>query len=137
MQEKVTPLHEPHEDRSFVGLFRDLTRETATLVQQEVALAKAEVNEKISQVAAGTASLASGGAVAYAGLLFLLLSAVLALNKIWDPWLSALVVGGVVLLIGLIMLGAGRSKLTAGNLAPQRTTHSLKRDKDMVKEKLS
>jgi uncharacterized membrane protein YqjE len=137
MQEKVTPLHAEPQDRSFVGLFRDLTRETTTLVQQEVALAKAEVNEKISQVTSGAASLASGGAVAFAGLLFLLLSAVLALNKVWAPWLSALVVGGVVLIIGLIMLGAGRSKLEAGNLALQRTAHSLKRDKDMVKEKLS
>jgi len=39
--------------RSLVGLFSDLLRESSTLVQEEAALAKAEISEKVSQLVIG------------------------------------------------------------------------------------
>ncbi|BBI59823.1 hypothetical protein HSBAA_11290 [Vreelandella sulfidaeris] len=50
------------------------------------------------------------------------------------PWLSALIVGGVVTVIGIVMLKAGQKKLQARNLMPNRTMHSLQSDKATAKE---
>ncbi|MDQ3196963.1 MAG: phage holin family protein, partial [Pseudomonadota bacterium] len=49
-------------------------------------------------------------------------------------WLSPLIVGGIVAVIGLIMLMKGKSNLEAHNLLPQRTLNSLQRDKDLATE---
>jgi hypothetical protein len=129
------------EDRSFGSLFAELTQETTTLVQQEVALAKAEMSEKISQVGSGLATLIIGGFILFAGLLKLLDAAIYGIAELLpsdlSPWLAALIVGVIVAIIGAVMLQKGRSNLQAGNLAPQRTAESLRRDKEFVKEQIN
>lgn len=126
--------------RSLAGLFSDLWRETTTLVHDEAELAKADVSEKVSLAVSGARSMAVGGAIVFAGFIVLLLAAVnalaLALPVEIAPWLSPLIVGGVVLLIGLAALASGRRRLQAENLKPQRTLDSLRRDRDVAKEHL-
>ena len=128
------------EDRSFGSLFAELTQETTTLVQQEIALAKAEMSEKISQVGSGLATLIIGGFVLFAGLLKLLDAVIFGIAKLLPPdltpWLAALIVGVIVAIIGAVMLQKGRSNLKSTNLAPQRTAESLRRDKEFAKEQV-
>ena len=128
------------EDRSFGSLFTELTQETTTLVQQEVALAKAEMSEKISQVGSGLATLIIGGFILFAGLLKLLDAVIFGIAELLPPdltpWLAALIVGGIVAIIGAVMLQKGRSNLKSGNLVPQRTAESLRRDKEFAKEQI-
>jgi uncharacterized membrane protein YqjE len=119
--------------RSVPQLLADLSHELGELIRGEGRLARAEVSEKVSQVQSGAVSLAVGGVVAFAGFLYLLLSAVMGLSNWVDPWLAALIVGGVVLLIGAIMLARGRSSMRADNLMPERTMRSAQRDADMVR----
>lgn len=126
----------PKEERSLMELFTDLTQSTADLVRQEVALAKAEASEKVSQVGNAVASLAVGGLLAFAGLLILLQALVVGLAEFMPGWLASLIVGGVVALIGLGLLLAGRSALRAQSLAPRRIAESLRRDRDMVREQM-
>lgn len=127
-------------DRSFGSLFTELTQETTTLVQQEVALAKAEMSEKISQVGSGLATLIIGGFVLFAGLLKLLDAAIFGIAELLPPdltpWLAALIVGVIVAIIGAVMLQKGRNNLKSGNLAPRRTAESLRRDKEFAKEQV-
>ncbi len=54
-------------ERSVGELFAELSRDMATLVRQEVHLAKTEVSQKASQMGKDIGFLAVGGAVAYAG----------------------------------------------------------------------
>ena len=131
----------PHgyaEGRSLMGLFSDLWRETQTLVHQEAELAKAEISEKVSQVTAGAAEIASGGAVLFAGFLVLLFAAVGALELMLPTehaiWLAPLIVGLIVMIVGYILLARGRKQLKAESLAPQRTIESLQRDARLAKE---
>jgi hypothetical protein len=135
---RIRSQHSNKDDRSFGSLFSELTQETTTLVQQEVALAKVEVSEKISQVGSGLATLILGGFVLFAGLLKLLDAAVYGIEELLPPdqapWLAALIVGIIVAIIGAVMLQKGRSTLRPGNLAPQRTAESLQRDKEFAKE---
>ena len=126
--------------RSLGSLFSRLIDQMTTLVQQEVALAKVETSEKVSQMGSGLASLVIGGLVLFAGLLKILDAAIYGVGKLLPPdlalWLSALLVGVVVAIIGLIMVQKGRRNLKPGNLAPQRTIESLQRDKAFAKEQV-
>jgi hypothetical protein len=131
-------LGQPRDERTLSQLFSDLTSESTALVRKEVELAKAEVSEKVNQVTTAGVALAAGGAILFAGLIILLLAAVFGLALLLEPTsppaLSALIVAIVTMIIGGIALMIGRNRLKAGNLAPTRTTDSLRRDRDLVKE---
>jgi xanthine/uracil permease len=126
------------DERSLGDLFSDLSRETTTLVRQEVQLAKAELTQSATEAARGIGMLLAGGAVAYAGLLFLLLAIVFGLIEAgWDAWLSALVVGLVVVAIGAVLVLRARESLKPANLAPQKTVETLKEDAAWAKEQIT
>jgi xanthine/uracil permease len=132
--------YETRDDRSIGMLVSELSQETTTLLQQEIALAKTEMSEKVSQVSTALVRLALGGLVLFAGLLVLLDALVYGLSEIMPPdltpWLPALLVGIVVAIIGAILLQKGRSNLQTSSLMPQRTATSLQRDTTMVKEQV-
>jgi len=67
----------------------------------------------------------------------LLLAAVYGLSTVMASWLAALIVGGVVTVVGLIMVSAGKKKFEASSFKPERTMHSLNKDKDAVREHTS
>jgi len=117
---------------SIMSLLKRLTDELSVLFRQEMALASAEFSRSMRVFLLGVTSLAAGGAVLFAGLLVLLAAAVLGLSEWLEPWQAALVVGVVVVIVGAIMVMAGRKKLKPEELKPDRTVESLKRDKDVL-----
>jgi len=143
MNEHPNP-HVPHEptthsatDSSVGSLLRQLTHEVPSLMTKELALAKAELSESIRSTKAGAASVATGGVVLMGGFIVLLLAAVYGLSTVMASWLAALIVGGVVTVVGLIMVSAGKKKFEASSFKPERTMHSLNKDKDAVREHTS
>jgi cytochrome c biogenesis protein CcdA len=132
VDERVT--NEP----SLGQLFVDLSNDLSHLVRQELALAKAEVTENIDRGRQGVILMAAGGIIAFAGVLVLLAAAVIVVGHLIDSyWLSALIVGAIVTIIGLVVLFSGKGKLDRMNLVPKKTINSLERDAQMAKEKLS
>ncbi|MBA3731017.1 MAG: phage holin family protein [Gammaproteobacteria bacterium] len=125
-------------DRSIGGLIRDLTYELTSLVSKEAELAKAEASEKVSQVGAGIAALAVAVVLLVVGLEELTDAATVGVGYLLPqamvPWLAPLIVGGVIAILGLILLMKGRSNLQPLNLAPNRTTESLRKDKAVAQE---
>src|SRR5690606_3135094 len=113
-------------------LLSRLVDDVAILLRKELALATAEVNQSIDQAKAGVGSMASGGAVLYAGVLFLLLAATFGLAEVMPAWAAAAIVGGVVTLIGLIMFSAGKRQMSAANLTPDRAARSMRKDAEMI-----
>ncbi|MBP2302897.1 phage holin family protein [Azospirillum picis] len=128
---------DPRQDRPLAGLFADLARETANLARSEIALAKAELTDKATEAAGGVAFIAIGGLVAFAGFLVLLAAAVLGLSNVISPWLSALIVGVVVLAVGGILAYVGKNRLKPDNLRPRRTMHTLDEDKRWARSQLA
>lgn len=120
-------------DTSVGGLLRQLTHEVPSLITKELALAKAEISESLRATKAGAASVATGGAVLLGGFIMLLMSAVYGLSNVVAPWLAALIVGAVVVVIGLVMVSAGKKKFEASSFKPERTIHSVNKDKEAVK----
>jgi hypothetical protein len=123
-------------ERSVATLLSDLARDFSLLIRQEVALAKAEASEKVGQLGMGVAMMAAGGFVAFAGLIVLMFAGVYALALVMEPWQAALIVGGIVTLLGLILVFVGKSKLSADKLTPQRTIQSIKDDARWAKEQV-
>lgn len=134
---KTTTTTEPgmrtDNDSSVGGLLRQLTNEVPSLITKELALAKAELSESIRATKAGAASVATGGAVLLGGFIVLLMSAVYALSEVVEPWLAALIVGAVVVVIGLIMVSSGKKKFEASSFKPERTIDSVNKDKEAVR----
>lgn len=124
---------------SSVGsLLSTVMQELSSLVRNEAELAKTEMSEKTHQAMAAIAAIAIAGAVLFGGFLALLAAAIFLLNEVLPPdttpWLSAIIVGGVVTLIGFIMLTAGLKKIKAQNMMPTRTINSLQTDKAFAKK---
>ncbi len=124
------PGHE--NESSLVGLLRQLTREVPALFTKELALAKAELADSLDTTKTALGSLALGGAVMLAGLIIVLLSAVYGLSLYMQPWLAALIVGAVVMVIGYVMVQAGEKKMQGSTFKPERTLESLNKDKEMM-----
>jgi hypothetical protein len=115
-----------------LGLIRHFMDELTTLFRQEVALVTSEVTGALGRLTAGLLSIATGGAVLFAGFLVLLAAAVLGLANVVAPWLAALIVGAVVALTGLVMILVGRKAADPSVLKPQRSAESLRKDKAVL-----
>lgn len=133
------------QERSLFDLVRNLRDEGTTLVRQEVALAKAEMGEKVSRVGRNLAYAVVGGAVAHLALIFVLLAAVGAIDfgveqtdaAPHGDWIAPLVVGLVVGGIGVALLLKAKSALTTMSMAPEQTIASLTEDKKWVQKKVA
>lgn len=127
----------PEANRSVPDLLGDLVNQTSSLLRKEVQLARAEMGEKVSQVGASAGSIAIGGALLLAALMILLDAVVAGLVSLGlSVWLSSLIVGVVIAIIGYVLLRAGLNRLKAANLTPQRTATQLSRDAAVAKEQV-
>ncbi len=124
----------PLEERPLGELVAQLSRDASTLVQQEIALAKAELSESAEKLKLGVVSAATGAFVLYAGILTLIAAAVLLLAQAVPSWLAALLVGGTVSVIGSVLVGRGKKSLDRVELLPKKAMHSVEQDVDMMKE---
>lgn len=124
-------------NRSLTSLISELADESSALVRQEVALAKAEAQEKVNQLTNGIKYLVIGGAILIAGLFYILDAVVYGIARLmpdqYQLWLAALIVGVVVGVIGLVLLKKGEKNVQGTNLQPRRTVRSVKLDTQLVK----
>lgn len=134
-----------NESRPLAELLGGLASDISTLFRKEVQLAKTEASEKVSETMGGVASIAIGGVLAL-GALGVLLSAIVSLlaaffvNQNMDPTLAnaiaAFIVTVVVGIAAWLSISKGRKVIGGSNLNMNRTTASLGRDADIVKERL-
>ena len=121
--------------RSTPGLLNDVIAQISALVRGEMDLARAEVQENLRKAAVAV-GLIVGGIVLILAALNVLAAAIAAwLTELGiDAGWSALIVGGVLAVVALILLMKGRNDLSASSLAPTRTTKNVRRDAQAVKE---
>ena len=122
------------DDRSLGELFTELAQETSTLVRQEVNLAKTEMSQKASTAGRHAGVLAAGGALAYAGLLAILAAVIVLLDNVMPLWLSALLVGLVVAVVGYLLVRRALEALKKEDFAPRETMETLKEDQRWAKD---
>ena len=135
-----TPPATRADDRSIGDLFSELTTETTTLVKQEIRLVKAEATQEAKEAGAAVGSAVAGGAVAYTGLITLVIGLGWGLGKLLDEdldmiWLGLLIVGAIVAVIGFVLLKKGLDKIKNLSANPlDTTTQTLKEDKQWIKQ---
>jgi hypothetical protein len=116
-------------DRTLGEMFAELSRETRTLVQQEIHLARTELAEKASKMARSAAFIVGGGVIAYGGLLAIIAAVVLGLIAIGLPAWAAALMGGVLIAGGgYLLIRTGLAALRPQELKPRQTLDSLKED---------
>ena len=122
------------DDRSIGELVAELSRETTTLVRQELQLAKAEMSQKATRVGKNVGFLVVGGVVAYTGLLAIVAAVIIVLGNVIPLWISALAVGAAIALVGLVLVAKGVNTLRQEDPAPRETMETLKEDKEWLRD---
>lgn len=132
----MAPPKDEHQlrERPLGELLKDLSQETATLVHQEMELAKAELSQKGRKAGAGAGLLGAAGAIALAALGALTACFILALAGLVAGWLAALIVAVVYAAVAAALAQTGKEKLRkASPPMPEQTVDSVKEDVQWAK----
>jgi hypothetical protein len=54
----------------------------------------------------------------------------------WRYSPAALIVGGIVSIVGFVMINSGKNKFDPSSLKPERTQRALQQDKEMVERRM-
>lgn len=103
--------HRPAPAPSTAELIRRATDQLSTLVRDEIALARAEMSEKLAHAGKGAGLFGGAGLVALYGVFGVLAAAVLGLARVMPGWAAALVVGGFLLVVAGLMAALGRGQV--------------------------
>lgn len=118
-------------------LFRQLAQDSATLVREEVALAKVEMRQNLKSAARDAAMVAVGGGIALVGALVLIAFLVMLVGDLLDEyWLGALIVGALFVIVGGIMAKKSLNQLQDDSMAPEQTIQTLKEDKQWAQREI-
>ena len=133
------PIHGAHdtyakgEVGSIGGLVADISSDLSTLMRQEVALAKVEVQQSAKNAGKGAGMLAGAGVAGHFVLLFLSLALWMALTDLLDGhgW-AAVIVAVLWGIVAAVLAAIGRKELKKVEGVP-RTTETAKRVPDALK----
>jgi hypothetical protein len=129
---------EPTGQAGLMNLLRSLAEDVSTLVRQEIGLAKLEAARTARRLAADSAWIAVGVAIAAVGALCLVLAMALGLGALLGSyWLGTLLTGLFLVLLGGGFLFKGVRDLRKLELAPKETTESLRQDARWAREEAS
>ena len=131
------------EPANIVSTVKALFSDATLLLKQEAALARAETEEKIAEAGVGVAAIAAGAIIGLVSLIVLTQALVVALADLLENFigddgiaaaLAALIVGIVYAIVAFIAIKSGQEKLSARNLRPDRTIHSVRESAETIRE---
>jgi Putative Actinobacterial Holin-X, holin superfamily III len=123
-------------ERSTSELIKLMSEQVSTLVRDELKLAQLEMTRKGKQAGIGAGMIGGGGVIALYGVGCLIACVIIAISGVLAAWLSALIVGAVLLAVAAAAALVGKSRLQkATPPVPQETVHSVKTDIDEIKER--
>jgi MFS family permease len=115
-------------------LVQRLSAQLSELVRRELDLARTELATKGKRAGAGAGLAGAGGVVALFGVGALIASAIAGLATVVPVWLSALIVGVVLLLVAGVLALVGRSRLReATPPVPEQAVRGVQDDVAAVK----
>jgi F0F1-type ATP synthase membrane subunit c/vacuolar-type H+-ATPase subunit K len=123
--------------QSIQSLFSEALRETSDLAQKEFALFRTEMSNGVRTMFIGIAMVVAAAVVAIAAVILFTESLVKWLATVVNSEaLAALIVGGVMAVIAIGLGLYGRKAMSSLSLAP-RTMESIKRDSEVLSERVS
>jgi hypothetical protein len=133
MSSQFDPAAPSPDARPSVGeLVSDVAADLSTLIRQEVELAKAELRQSAIRAGKGAGMLAGAGVTGHLTVLFVSIAAWWGIGDTTGHGWSALIVGGVWLVVAAVLGLLGRREITTVSGAPQ-TVETVKKIPDAVK----
>ena len=120
-------------DRSIKEIIEVLRPQLQELADKQLELARTELAPVGKRAGLAAGLLVAGGVFMFVFLIFLSLTGVYLLNLLLPLWVSALIVSGILLLVGGILAGAGASILRNLDPKPHRTIRTLQQNVNWVK----
>jgi uncharacterized membrane protein YqjE len=124
-------------DKSLPELMAAMTTDLSTLMRKEVALAKLETKEELSQAAKAGGLLAGGALAAHLALLFVSLAVAWLLDNWMPTEVAFLIVAVLYAIAAAVMASTGRQRLRQVNPVPEQTVETLKEDVQWAKAQKS
>lgn len=120
------------------SLIGDALRETGDLARKEIALFRTEMTNNVRTLFVGLAMIVAAAVFAIVSLLVLVDAFVkYVATLVHSEWLAALIVGGVLLVVAVILGYIGMRMMSVSNLAPTRTTRQVRQDARALSERVS
>jgi membrane protein len=132
----ATPQSSPQPQRSVADVLQDIVANIQQIIHSEFRLARVELKEKADRASKPAAIMGTGAVLGLYGIGFLLLAAVYGLSLVMAPWLAALLVGGVLTIISLILVASSRSQLKQIDPVPEKTIQTVKENVQWAKEQI-
>ncbi|WP_036962669.1 phage holin family protein [Promicromonospora kroppenstedtii] len=131
----IPPAGAPGPDRpaSLGKLVEQVSEQASRLVRAEIALAKAELAEKAKKSGIGVGLLVVALLIFAYAVGVLLLAAVYGLGTVWPLWLSALAIGGFMVLVVAVLALVGAQLLKKATTPPE-SVQRVKDDITSIKE---
>ena len=126
---------------SMASLLGGIVSDIQTLIRQEVKLARTELQKEWDKAKTAAGSMAVGaGILALGGILLCFMVVHLIAwafgypqeGKEWALWVSYLIVGGVLAVLGAVLFYTGRSKASEVNVIPQQTAETMKENVEWI-----
>ena len=123
-------------DRSIKEIIDALRPQLQELANKQVELARTELAPVGRQAGIATGLLVTGAVFMLVFLIFLSLAGVYVLKLFVPIWAAALIVSGILLLIGGILAGSGANMLRKLDPKPHRTIRTLQQNVNWLKGQL-
>ena len=126
-------LHRDLRNASVGDLFKELSNDSSRLIQDEMQLARLELRQSVSTLAGAAGKVGIAAVLAIPGLLALTAALVIGIGLlIGSYWVSALIVGVVILIVAGILAQRAVAAFKRG-LAPRETIRTVREDVDWAK----
>lgn len=126
-------------DRSIQEIVDVLRPQLQELAAKQIELARTELTPVAKRAGLATGLLVAGAVFALVFLILISFTGVYLLNEVvgLSLWLSALIVSGILLLVGGMLAGVGASILRGLDPKPHRTIRTLQQNVNWVKGQIS
>ena len=124
-------------ERSAAELLKQLSDQTATLVRQELELAKVELTAKGKEAGVGAGMFGAAGMLGLYALGALTAAVILALSLAVDGWVAALIVAVVYGAVAGILALSGKGRVQRSvPPAPEQTVQTVREDVEYTRERV-
>jgi hypothetical protein len=115
--------------KSFLSLITDIPHLIGNLIRAELELLKAELVSKLKAVGIGLGLFVISISLVLLALLLFIFAGVFALSLVLPFWAAALIAGGAVLIVAVVIAGLGTAAMSgASSPKPSDTIESIRQD---------
>jgi MFS family permease len=134
-------LNAPGQEPTLTELVSGIADDAQRLITQQYQMLRAELKEDIRRTKSALTYMGFGIAATAVGAIFLVVALPLILNDVLDmehrPWVGWAIIGGLMLVIGIIGLLAGRAVFKKNNPLPDKTLNALEENLSWIANRRS